>query len=76
MAFSDDMKRLARDAIADVGNTYQALLMQNTGWARSGTFARGINQEVSEDVSRNANEPKPGPGDEPRTGQGPEIEPG
>ena len=74
MAFSDDMKRLARDAIADIGNTYQALLMQNTGWARSGTFARGINQEVSENNSRDSAEVQKEPEVEP--GRGPEIEPG
>ncbi len=52
MAFSDDMKRLARDAIADVGNTYQAVLMQDTGWAKATGFARGLNQEIGEDVAR------------------------
>jgi hypothetical protein len=32
MALIEDMKRLAQDAIADVGNTYRAVLLQNTGW--------------------------------------------
>jgi hypothetical protein len=32
MSFSEDMKRLAKDAIADVGNTYRAVLLQDTGW--------------------------------------------
>jgi hypothetical protein len=52
MAFSDDMKRLARDAIADVGNTYQAILMQDTGWARAAGLARGLNQEVGESIAK------------------------
>lgn len=32
MALIEDLKRLAQDAIADVGNTYRAVLLQHTGW--------------------------------------------
>lgn len=42
MALSKDLWRLAQDAIADVGNTYRAVLLQHTGWIAPRSAEQGL----------------------------------
>jgi hypothetical protein len=52
MALSDEVKRLARDAVADISNSYQLVLMQNTGWARPGDLSRDRSRNTIEEISK------------------------
>lgn len=62
MRIKDDLKQVAHQAYVDIANTYQAVLMQDTGWTRQGILPE-LTQDTAErtaaaDVEK-ANEPEP-----------------
>jgi hypothetical protein len=68
------MKRLAKDAIADIGNTYRSVLLQDTGWPVPGMSPEAqdfyMTQQRSEDLSKEsvAKDIEPTPQPEPDRG--------
>jgi hypothetical protein len=48
MALSKDLWRLAQDAVADVGNTYRAVLLQHTGWIAPRSAEQGLDPVTPE----------------------------
>lgn len=70
MAVVKDLGKVAKQAYVDIANTYQAVLMQDSGWTRQGILPE-LTQDTAErtaaaDVEK-ANEPEPEiePGPEP-----------
>jgi hypothetical protein len=44
-----DSRLLVQDAVADIGNTYRAVLMQHTGWITSGRYHH---MDASHDIAQ------------------------
>jgi hypothetical protein len=50
-AIGRDLKTLGKNAVSEIGNTYQAVLMQDTGWTNQGILP-DLTQETAEQIAR------------------------
>ena len=50
MPFADDLKKLARDAVADIGQTYQNMLWRDSGFAAPSQYGRTFDPRVENPV--------------------------